>query len=288
MVAHRQPAIAVARHAHGADFLAAAAPLLAHQPAVRAFYTVFALAAPERIDGVAAPRYMATAAGDAAGVAMQGAPDRQLIIDGSDVAAAAALARDFAATGRALCGLLGGQAACEAFLAAWQALRGGSYVRDVNLRHHQLTALNELPGCAGGMRQATTADADWLVAQQHAFVKELRLPDPPERIEAYVLSRLAQQRFWLWVVDGPAGHAGYSDAGEAGARIGPVWTMPAARGRGYATALVGALSRTLLRAGKDRLFLVTDADNPTSNKVYARVGFVPQADFCEYRKTDSA
>ena len=62
--------------------------------------------------------------------------------------------------------------------------------------------------------------------------------------------------------------------------------MPAARGRGYATALVAALARALLAAGRRRLFLVTDVANPTSNAIYARIGFRPENDIYHFDLVD--
>ena len=41
----------------------------------------------------------------------------------------------------------------------------------------------------------------------------------------------------------------------------------------YATALVAHVSRELLSRGKRKLFLTTDVANPTSNAIYARIGF---------------
>ena len=66
------------------------------------------------------------------------------------------------------------------------------------------------------------------------------------------------------------------------ARVAPVYTVPDRRGRGYATALVAALSRELLARGKRRLFLTTDAANPTSNAIYARIGYRPQNEDCHF------
>ena len=57
-----------------------------------------------------------------------------------------------------------------------------------------------------------------------------------------------------------------------------MYTLPRHRGRGYATTLVGAMVRQCLGAGVQRVFLVTDLDNPTSNGVYARLGFRPVSD----------
>ena len=41
---------------------------------------------------------------------------------------------------------------------------------------------------------------------------------------------------------------------------------------------MAALSRELIARGKQRLFLTTDVANPTSNAIYARIGFVPETD----------
>ncbi len=60
----------------------------------------------------------------------------------------------------------------------------------------------------------------------------------------------------------------------------PCTRCPSRRGRGYATALVAELSRELLARGKRRLFLTTDVANPTSNAIYARIGFRAENDDC--------
>lgn len=285
------PAPAVVRHRDTGTFLAAAEPVFARDPAARAFYTALALAPVERVGAVEVTRYVATLTdGGVLGVAMQTAPDRQLVLQGCDVAAAPAFAEDFAATGRPLRGVVGEQPVCEAFLRVWATGHDDRYALWVRMRNHCLTAVaDNLPPCAGAMRIAGDADADWVVAQQIAFVGEVRIPETPERVERAVRPRVALGRFRIWDHDGvPVAYAGFSDAGEAGARIGPVWTLPAQRGRGYATALVATLARELLARGKRELFLVTDVANPTSNAIYARIGFQPLGEFCEFHKVDAA
>jgi predicted GNAT family acetyltransferase len=64
-------------------------------------------------------------------------------------------------------------------------------------------------------------------------------------------------------------------------RVGPVYTPPELRGRGYAGALTAHVSRRILDAG-ERACLYTDLANPTSNKIYAAIGYEPVADFVEY------
>ena len=55
-------------------------------------------------------------------------------------------------------------------------------------------------------------------------------------------------------------------------RIGPVYTVPEARGRGIGAAITAVVTRDLLAEGAT-VMLFADADNATSNGVYERLGF---------------
>ena len=61
------------------------------------------------------------------------------------------------------------------------------------------------------------------------------------------------------------------------ARVGPVYTPPEHRGRGYASAAVAGVSERLLEQGV-RVCLFTDQANPTSNRIYTALGFEPVVD----------
>ena len=65
-------------------------------------------------------------------------------------------------------------------------------------------------------------------------------------------------------------------------RLGPVYTPPAARRQGYATALVADVSRCALAAGATTCMLYTDLANPTSNHIYRAVGYRRSGDAQEY------
>ena len=81
--------------------------------------------------------------------------------------------------------------------------------------------------------------------------------------------------FPLWEDGGAVVSAsGWGGPTPNGIRIGPVYTPPELRGRGYATALVAELSQTLLDEGRRFCFLFTDLANPTSNAIYERIGYV--------------
>jgi predicted GNAT family acetyltransferase len=62
------------------------------------------------------------------------------------------------------------------------------------------------------------------------------------------------------------------------ARVGPVYTPPEHRRRGYATSLVEEWTSELLRRGMRRCVLFTDLANPTSNSIYQAVGYRPAGD----------
>jgi predicted GNAT family acetyltransferase len=57
--------------------------------------------------------------------------------------------------------------------------------------------------------------------------------------------------------------------------IGTLYTDKAHRNKGYATALVHALTESVIDDGLERCGLVSDATNPSSNKVFQKVGYKP-------------
>jgi predicted GNAT family acetyltransferase len=77
----------------------------------------------------------------------------------------------------------------------------------------------------------------------------------------------------VWEDEEPVSMLGVHPAVAGVVRIGPVYTPPTKRRRGYAGSAVAAASRRALSAGARRCMLFTDLANPTSNKIYAEVGF---------------
>ena len=67
-----------------------------------------------------------------------------------------------------------------------------------------------------------------------------------------------------------------------GGSVSLVCTPPDLRGRGYATACVGELSRLLLESGWRYCALFADLANVAANRVYQRVGYEPSCDYDEY------
>jgi uncharacterized protein len=66
------------------------------------------------------------------------------------------------------------------------------------------------------------------------------------------------------------------------ARVNLVYTPPALRGRGYASACTAALSQRILHQGKRWCVLYTDLANPTTNHIYPSIGYRPLRDASDY------
>jgi predicted GNAT family acetyltransferase len=78
----------------------------------------------------------------------------------------------------------------------------------------------------------------------------------------------------LWWVDStPVAMAGRGPAVGGVPRIGPVWTAPQHRRRGYAAAVTAVVCNEAFDLGASACTLYADAANPTSNSVYRRLGF---------------
>jgi uncharacterized protein len=111
------------------------------------------------------------------------------------------------------------------------------------------------------------------------------LDDDEERIGRVIDSRLAgdDQGIALWEDGGePVSLVAWGSPTPTGIRIGPVYTPPEHRGRGYASALTAHVSSEQLAAGRSFCFLYTDLANPTSNKIYVAIGYRRVCDSVQY------
>jgi GNAT superfamily N-acetyltransferase len=192
--------------------------------------------------------------------------------------AAAALAETLAAAGRPVSGVNGNLSATDAFVAAWCAHTGARARVHRRMRLHRLADLvppDPLP--PGEPVVAVPAHRDLVVAWFEAFGTEI--DEPAGDVRPHVEDRLAYGGVTLWLVDGePVSLAGMTRRVAGMARVAPVYTPPEHRGRGYGAAATAAVSRAALDAGVRELLLYTDLANPTTNRLYARLGYRPVED----------
>jgi hypothetical protein len=115
-------------------------------------------------------------------------------------------------------------------------------------------------------------ERDLLIAWMREFVIEAGLIGAAQA-EQMVDARLREQGLMVWDDGEPVSLVGVNPAVAGVVRVGPVYTPLHFRRRGYAGSAVAAISRRALAGGADRCMLFTDLANPTSNKIYAEVGY---------------
>ena len=183
--------------------------------------------------------------------------------------------------------ILGPTEVAGAFARRWSALTGRTARLEMAERIYRLSAVLSPPRPAGRWRLADPGDRELLRAWTIAFHEEALPPGSP-RVETDVLIerwvRHADRYAYLWEADDrPVSLVVAGARTPNGRRIGPVYTPPPQRGRGYAAALTAAASQDQLDRGAAFCFLFTDLANPTSNAIYGRIGYEPVTDVDQYR-----
>lgn len=182
-------------------------------------------------------------------------------------------------------GVTGAVPEIDAFSENWVVRTGVRRRRRMAQRIYRLTALRRVEDVPGRARTATEADRELLVAWVKAFAAEAMPEGAPDRgAERTVDARLRAGAggFTIWENDDPVSLAGWGGRTPNGVRIGPVYTPPEHRCRGYGSAATAAVTAEQLAAGRTFCFLYTDLASPTSNKIYTDIGYEPVCDALDY------
>jgi GNAT superfamily N-acetyltransferase len=138
------------------------------------------------------------------------------------------------------------------------------------------------PGVLRPARATSAEEVELLTEWARAFIAETHVDPVNPRTQVEVGMR--EGRLFVWDVAGVAvSSVRWGAPTPTGARISFVYTPPANRGQGYAGAAVAALTDQLLKSGRSRCFLFTDLDNPTSNRIYKKIGYRHILDCADYR-----
>jgi predicted GNAT family acetyltransferase len=209
-------------------------------------------------------------------------PPHYLIAAGSG-AALEALA---AAVEDELPGVVGATPEVDAFVRAWESRHGIGSEHGMAQGIYALEELIEPRPTPGAARRAVEDDRELLRAWLLDFEREaLPRESDPAQHERVIEARLTRDdaAFFIWEDDGPVSLAGFGGTTPNGTRIGPVYTPPEHRGRGYGSAVTAAVTRDRLAAGRRFCFLYTDLANPVSNRIYVAMGYRRVCDSLEVR-----
>ncbi len=194
--------------------------------------------------------------------------------------AAALVAQTFHKRGWDTPGVMGPRAAALRFAECWRARTGRAFRESTAMRVHALYSVRTPRPAPGAMHAATAADRDLLLSWLRVFSAEA-MPKHPQD-DAEHLARLARATGYFWSDGQPVAMCMTSRPTPNGLCVHGVYTPAELRGRGYASCLVAAVSQRILDSGRRFAYLYTDLANPTSNKIYAAIGYEPVYDVQTY------
>jgi GNAT superfamily N-acetyltransferase len=211
-------------------------------------------------------------------------PPYNLVLGGGSDEALGALARE---VGGGIPGAVGALPEIDTFVAACVRHHGVTPEARVRQGVYELDTVVAPRAPAGGPRRATAADRDLLVSWWGAFgIEALGALEQDDQQNARNIDHkltAAGNGIDLWEQDGePVSVVAFGSPTPTGVRIGPVYTPPEHRGRGYASALTAHVSAAQLAAGRSFCFLYTDLANPTSNRIYVAIGYRRVCDSVQY------
>ena len=217
--------------------------------------------------------------GSVVGAALRTPPHNLALARPAEEDAIGVLARAIAEEDPGLPGVTGALPEADRFAVAWSTLTGHAWRAVMGQGVYALRAVLEVPMATGAPRKAVGDDLDLVLGWLSAFEQEVvppRIRSEPEerRRRAEAVFSSDEGGYWLWEEAGhPVSMTGVGSLTPNGIRVGPVYTPPDLRGRGFATSLVASVSREHLSAGLRFCFLHTDLANPTANAIYQRIGY---------------
>ncbi len=272
----------VERHGDAESFLADAGDFLLAREAEHNL--ILGLSSRLRVDpriyGEAPYFAVAREGGEVVAVAMRTPPHNLILSEVDDEAALEPLAADANRVFESLTGVIGPKEAVARMARIWEVRSGQTAHLTLHERSYRAEQALEPEGVPGTIRPYEERDRELVLAWMDAFVEEALPEAPPEDSARWLDRRAADPNSgtMIWEDGEPVSMGGYGGLTPNGIRIGPIYTPPELRRRGYASALTAAMTRMLLEGGRRFCFLFTDLANPTSNSIYQRIGYRPVTD----------
>jgi predicted GNAT family acetyltransferase len=212
-------------------------------------------------------------------------PPHKLVVYGhrGDLAGAAkALIQSLSGEGWKVPGVLGPSEVARMVAQRWGEVTGMHSSLERRQRVYELrTVVSPVPE-RGTLRLAKEANVDLVARWWYGFHTGIFGAADRDRARLATEQRIADRDIYLWQDPEPVSMAVVTRPTRNGISVSAVYTPPDLRGRGYATACVGELSRMLLASGWKYCALFADLGNAAANRVYEKVGYRPTCDCDEY------
>ncbi len=223
--------------------------------------------------------------GEVVAAALMTPPYKAVLSMTADPGAIPAIVHDLERSRYTVPGITAPVAIAREFAEHWTERHSMSASRVMSERIYRLEHVTTPGSVSGEIRVATHKDRELLIDWVRAFLVEALQGEGEHETEILVDSALdtGSRTFYLWEDEGrPVSTAGVTGPTPNGIRVGPVYTPPDLRRRGYGSAVTAAASQLQLDAGRRFVFLFTDLDNSTSNKIYQAIGYEPVIDIDQW------
>lgn len=193
------------------------------------------------------------------------------------------LVRHLLATEASIPGVVGPASEAQAFAARWaEAVPSAAPKKTMRMRVFEARAVADVPLAAGALRLANMDDHPLMAQWMDAFSQEaLREPADLDKSNKSAERFIADKQLYIWDCNGPVSIAKTTRPMRNGITVTAVYTPPEQRNKGYSTSCVASLTKQLLSERYSFCSLFADQANPTSNSIYAKIGYVPLGDALE-------
>ena len=179
--------------------------------------------------------------------------------------------------------LNGNRASTAAILRAFGKL-GVRYRAGRHLLQRRCEALADVPALELPLINANDVDYDF-ERDYRNFLEECHAAYDPAKLRQDIDTMLKNNDLYVLTERGDVVTMGRLQRKVPGARaVGVIYTPPKYRGKGYSLCCTKQLTRRIFEDGYRSAYLYAEADNPVSNHVYEKLGYVKTDDFIEYHR----
>ena len=178
-------------------------------------------------------------------------------------------------------GVLGPRKIAREFSDIWKSQKGDNWETVFEHLVFQLNKVEDIPISNGKLRKANESDFTIVAKWFREFIVEAT-HDDPSNSEKLARNKLDDGLIYLWEDGEIVSIAAVARPTTNGITVNYVYTPKEYRGKGYASSIVARMSELMLERYKF-CALFTDLANPTSNKIYKAIGYIPVQEFTQIK-----
>lgn len=183
-------------------------------------------------------------------------------------------------------GVVGPNETSEEFARQWSKIAKKEMTLAMGQKIYQLEKVTKPKNVVGKITNATEIDLSLVSEWLYDFTTE-SIPHQPTTLEKMTVlanAKILKNEVYLWKDqnDQTVSMNLVGRPTKNGISISGVFTPKKWRGYGFASAVVAYSSQAMLGAGKRFCVLYTDIANPTSNKIYQRLGYQEVASSADF------